>query len=109
VLRSLRRHRNAWRFRRRRTNIVLGRIQKPGLPPCYPDDTFYHQMAVAQLPPIADLQAFKAQLYDDFNIEIPCTQWEDKQFIRVSIQAYNTTADTDVLLDALKKLIPANS
>jgi isopenicillin-N epimerase len=82
--------------------------QLTGLPPCYPNDTFYHQMAVAQLPPIADLKAFKAQLYDDFNIEIPCTQWEDKQFIRVSIQAYNTMADTDVLLDALKKLIPAN-
>lgn len=89
-------------------NNILARInQLTGLPSVYPDDTFYHQMAVAQLPPIKDLNAFKSQLYEDFKVEVPCTQWEDKQFIRISIQAYNTEADTDTLLNALEKLLPA--
>ncbi|MCB8923130.1 MAG: aminotransferase class V-fold PLP-dependent enzyme [Ardenticatenaceae bacterium] len=86
---------------------ILARInQLTGLPSPYPDDLYYHQMAVAQLPPITDLKAFKSQLYEDFRIEVPCTQWEDKQFIRVSIQAYNTEADGDALINALKSLLP---
>ncbi len=85
---------------------ILSRIsQLTSLPPFYPDDSYYHQMAVAPLPPIADLKAFKTQLYEDFSIEVPCTEWEGKQFIRVSIQAYNTEADGDVLLDALRKVL----
>lgn len=86
---------------------ILSKInQLTGLPSVYPDDSFYHQMAVAQLPPITDLKAFKSQLYEAFKIEIPCTQWEDRQFIRVSIQAYNTEADGDALLKALEILLP---
>ncbi len=73
-----------------------------GLPPAYPDDQgFYRQMAIAPLPPVTDLPAFKKRLYQEHRVEIPCVQWQDKQFIRVSIQGYNTQADVDRLLEAL--------
>lgn len=77
-----------------------------GLAPCYPDDGFYAQMAVARLPQIDDLSHFKRRLYADFRIEIPCTQWQNQQFIRVSIQGYNSQQDVDALISALRTLLP---
>lgn len=66
---------------------------------------FYHQMAAAPLPPISDLPAFKARLYHDYQIEIPCTTWQNWQFIRISMQGYNDQQDVDTLLAALSKLL----
>lgn len=77
-----------------------------GIPLCYPDDSYYCQMAVARLPPLRDLAELKNRLYDDFRIEIPCIQWQDQQFIRISIQGYNTREDVDSLLKALAKVLP---
>jgi isopenicillin-N epimerase len=78
-----------------------------GLPPVYPagDDTFYSQMAIAPLPPIADLSAFKARLYDEHRVEAPCIDWNGRPFIRLSIQGYNSRADVDILLAALRALL----
>ncbi len=72
-----------------------------GLPPLYPDDRFYHQMASLPLPPVGDLPAFKARLYDEFRIEIPTVEWNGQAFLRLSVQGYNTDADIDALIDAL--------
>lgn len=74
-----------------------------GLPSLYPPDAemYFAQMAIAPLPPVADLVAFKQRLYDEFRVEIPCIQWGDRQFIRISIQGYNTVADVEALLAAL--------
>jgi selenocysteine lyase/cysteine desulfurase len=33
------------------------------------------------------------------------TQWQDRQFIRISIQGYNTRDDVDALVDALRVLL----
>jgi len=77
-----------------------------GIPPCYPDSNHYCQMAVARLPSLRDLTGFKDRLYSDFRIEIPCIQWRDHQFIRISIQGYNDRNDIDRLIEALRKLIP---
>ena len=78
-----------------------------GLPSMYPVvPGAYHQMAIAKLPPIADLVAFQSQLYSDHHIEIPCIAWNDQQFLRISIQAYNTQEDVDALLCALQALLP---
>lgn len=67
---------------------------------------FYHQMAAIPLPPIADLPAFKARLYHDYHIEIPCITWQNWQFIRVSIQGYNDQQDINALLAALSQMLP---
>jgi isopenicillin-N epimerase len=45
----------------------------------------------------------KTKLYDEFRIEVPTIKWQDKPYIRVSIQAYNTQEDVDKLVEALKK------
>lgn len=76
------------------------------LPPAYPDDQgFYRQMAIAPLHPIADLPAFKKRLYQEHRVEIPCINWQGQQFIRISIQGYNTQDDVDRLLEALRLML----
>ncbi len=78
-----------------------------GLPALYENSDSFAQMAIAPLPPIADLLAFKTRLYDEFRVEIPCIQWGERQFIRVSVQGYNTQEDIDILLNALGQMLPA--
>lgn len=76
------------------------------LPPPYPlDSDFYSQMGIAPLPK-SDLALLKSRLYDEYKIEIPMTEWQDKQFIRISIQGYNTQRDVDALAEALEVLLP---
>lgn len=75
-----------------------------GLPHICPDSSdWYMQMFTAPLPP-CDATKLKAQLYDEFRIEVPIVEWHGKQFIRVSIQAYNTVEDVDRLINALGKI-----
>lgn len=74
--------------------------------PMYPlDSDFYCQMGIAPLPP-SDLVALKSRLYDEYRIEVPLTEWHDRQFIRISVQGYNTRSDIDALLEALRRLLP---
>lgn len=76
------------------------------LPSIYPGDAgFYYQMAVAPLPPVEDVAAFKARLYQEYQVEIPCIQWNQHHFIRVSVQGYNGQEDIDALLAALRKIL----
>lgn len=56
------------------------------------------------LPP-CDAAQLKAKLYDEFRIEVPIVTWNNRQFIRVSIQAYNTLDDVRQLVDALEQLL----
>ncbi len=77
-----------------------------GIPPSYGDDGAYCQMAVASLPHIKDLAELKSRLYKEFRIEVPCIEWQDQHFIRVSIQGYNSREDVDSLIKALRCLIP---
>ncbi len=75
--------------------------------PPYPlDSDFYAQMGITPLPPETDAARLKIRLYDDYRIEVPLTEWNGRKFMRISIQAYNTPADTASLLAALRDLLP---
>ena len=76
------------------------------LAPLYPlDSAFYFQMGIAPLPP-CNLPLLKYRLYDEYKIEVPLTEWQNRRFIRVSIQGYNTQEDVDTLVRALEVLLP---
>jgi isopenicillin-N epimerase len=76
------------------------------LPPLYPlDSDFYSQMGIAPLP-ASNIALLKSRLYDDYKIEVPLTEWKDRQFIRISVQGYNSQGDIDALVDALEVLLP---
>lgn len=77
-----------------------------GLEPLYPDSLdWYAQMITLPLPP-CDPQELKQRLYDEYAIEVPIITWKERQFIRVSIQGYNTKADVEALTAALARLLP---
>jgi len=63
---------------------------------------WFAQMVTLPLPPCA--REIKTRLYDEFRIEVPLIEWNDRQFLRVSAQAYNTRADIDALDAALGKI-----
>jgi isopenicillin-N epimerase len=76
-----------------------------GLPQICPDSqAWWNQMCSIPLPPI-DVAALHNHLLNDYNIEIPVIGWQDRVFIRVSIQAYNNQGDVDTLLDALENFL----
>jgi isopenicillin-N epimerase len=80
-----------------------------GLETIYPDSGAFHQMAVAPLPQIKDLEAMKKELIDTYRVEVPLIDWNDRHFIRVSVQGYNSSKDIDALLNALAKLLPQHA
>lgn len=76
------------------------------MPSAYPaGDGFYRQMAVAELPLQPDLRGLKNRLYEEYRIEVPCIEWNKRQFLRISVQGYNTREDIDRLISALERLL----
>ena len=53
-----------------------------------------------------DPMVLKQRLLDQFNIEIPCFNWQGHTIVRVSAQGYNTQGDMDKLVVALTELLP---
>ena len=66
------------------------------------DDKFLGQMS--SIPIISkDILQDQIKFYLKYKIQIPFIKWHDKEFFRISIQAYNTKEDIFKLLEALKK------
>ncbi len=78
-----------------------------GLAPLYPlDSDFYYQMGTIPIPNVRDLSELKCRLYNDYKIEIPCIDWNNRHFLRLSVQGYNSKHDISLLENALFKLLP---
>jgi isopenicillin-N epimerase len=56
--------------------------------------------------PDCDVNTLKHRLYEEFRIEIPVFRWQDRCFARISVQGYNTPEEAQLLLEALRKLLP---
>lgn len=57
--------------------------------------------------PGCDTAALYERLKSEFGIEIPVFRWNDRCFVRVSVQGYNSMSDLDHLCQALPKILPA--
>lgn len=75
-----------------------------GLQPIAPADHI-GQMASIRLPAHVNPVALKARLYDEFRVEAPLPVWNGQTLIRVSFAAYNTEADSDAVVAALKSTV----
>ena len=76
-----------------------------GVEPITPDSSdWFAQMAAIPLP-ACDSERPQSRLYDEFAVEVPIIEWNGRQFVRVSIQGYNTPADVDALVSALRSLL----
>jgi isopenicillin-N epimerase len=88
------------RYARRQVSALTG------LPPLTPDDEqWFAQMSALPLP-LCDVDTLKRRLYDEHRIEIPVIRWNDRCFVRISIQGYNTQAEVEQLVAALSRLLP---
>ena len=50
-------------------------------------------------------ETLKNNLWKDFSIEVPIFEWQNQDFIRVSVHYYNDRSDIKRLISALKKLL----
>jgi isopenicillin-N epimerase len=73
--------------------------QRNGLPAIAADGDY------GQMVPIpvraSDAEGLRRHLFERHRIEVPVTQHGPHTFVRLSVQAYNTQADLDTLVDAL--------
>ena len=67
------------------------------------DDKFIGQMSSIDFE-CKDIMAFRMRLFKEFKIQVPIFEWENKTFLRISMQAYNDINDIDKLIFALKKV-----
>ena len=73
-----------------------------GLPPLSPDSPqWFSQMVSIPLPAQIDAKQLQIDLRQNYRIEIPVIEWNGMNFIRLSVQGYNTEQDVDALISAL--------
>ncbi len=78
------------------------------LAPIAPATTaFWGQMCAMPLPTSDGMPAVELQrrLWEDFQVEVPISEWQGWRLLRVSIQAYNSRADVERLLEGLRALL----
>jgi isopenicillin-N epimerase len=86
----------------RRARERIGELT--GLPQVCPDSPeWWAQMCSVPLPSRKEIPAktLHQRLWEDFQVEVPIVEWQGQCFVRVSIQAYNSTQDVDRLLIGL--------
>jgi len=62
-------------------------------------------MFAVRLPDDVEMDIMIKRLYAEFHIEAPAIRWNGQNFLRISIQGYNTTEDVDRLINALNRLL----
>ncbi len=99
-----------WRAEQERCHglVLLARqrmAEITGLQPlCPASEVWFRQMLAHPLPNL-DGEKLHQRLFDEFRVEIPVNEINGEQFIRISVQGYNTEADVDAFLLAFEKLV----
>ena len=84
----------------------LGMAELTGVEPLVADDPrWFAQMATLPLPPGTNAEEVKRRLYDEHRIEIPSAHWGETPCLRISVQGYNTRADVERLLEAVRRCV----
>ena len=72
-------------------------------PPLCPAEPWLAQMATLPLPD-GDLAAFGRRLRNEFQIEAPVMEFAGHNWVRISVQGYNTQDDLDAFVEAMGQL-----
>lgn len=74
------------------------------------DESWFAQMVTLPLP-ACNAENLKKRLYEEYRIEVPIVEWssgadgQKREFVRVSLQAYNLREDVDALAKALQEIL----
>jgi isopenicillin-N epimerase len=77
-----------------------------GIQPLTPESPDWYAQMVSIPLPAYDAKLLQARLFDEYSIEVPIVTWNGRQFVRVSVQGYNTQVELDTLTSALATLLP---
>jgi isopenicillin-N epimerase len=96
--------RNGWPVRRLRCHEMACETRqrvnaRNGLTTIAPDEAFGQMVTIPVA--AADAEGLRRRLFEHHRIEVPVTQHGNQTFVRVSVQAYNTQAELDALVNAL--------
>ena len=72
--------------------------------PLFIGDDWVGQMVSHRLPKNSP-ETLKNNLWKEFSIEVPIFEWQNQNFIRVSVHYYNDKSDIEKLIFALKRLL----
>ena len=75
-----------------------------GLPPICPDSPCWYSQMVSVALRACDAQALEQRLLREFPIEVRIATCQEREFARVSVQAYNTASDIAALGSALRRV-----
>ncbi len=73
------------------------------LPPIATPNQFAQMVALPM--PTADIEVLQQTLYKNYQIEVPGINWNGKALLRVSYQVYNSRADGETLVAALREVL----
>jgi len=91
-----------------RERLLRGRealLDVVGLPPLCPPDPWLAQMCAIPLPDEVDGDALHRRLREEFAVEVPVSRFAGRPWLRFSVQGYNTDADIDRLVAALRAVL----
>jgi isopenicillin-N epimerase len=89
------------------SNVRQRILDVTNLPPICPDSQeWYVQMFAARLPEL-DVEKLQQHLFQEHRIEVAVKRWNDQPLIRISIQAYNSQQECDLLIETLEDILPA--
>ncbi len=98
---------NHWKDVREKCRVLLietlSKIEEmTGMPSIYRDNPENPiQLGATELPPGYPCAQLQSWLYEEYKIEIPVIDWEDRWFIRPSVQGYNTQEELELLVEAV--------
>jgi isopenicillin-N epimerase len=86
---------------------TLARIEGlTGMPSIYGENPGNHiQLGAAELPQGCQFEKLQSWLYNKHNIEVPVIDWENRWFIRPSVQGYNTREELETLVKAMEEYL----
>jgi isopenicillin-N epimerase len=95
-----------WPEVRRRCHELLARAiatfnGRTGRASAYASNDGFTQMAIVEIADVGDSASFQPEFVRRYRVEVPFTRHAGKTYARISVQAYNTAHDLEVLESAL--------
>lgn len=88
---------------RERLNTITGEASI-----CPDSPEWFGQMFAARLPEGITAKSLVNRLYEEHQIEVATTVWNEENFLRISFQGYNSQEDADALIEALIPVLRRN-
>lgn len=84
-------------------------VDLTGLQPLVTDDPRWYGCMAQHPLPAGDARQLQDDLWNQYSIEVPIVEWNNRRFVRVSCHLYNDRQQVDQLVSALNHLLTLNA